>query len=203
MKHHLAALLLAATVSQAHAGQGADRTQQQQAIKLRALRIAKAERRAKAAYLWAKLAPWSAKPEIVEHFIAEHERMGIGPEWAASFAYGFANAGLTIGRRFPGKCFSPMDVKWGGSYGKRAGARKPEDLRDWRVNITAHCLEAQYGASRGYHDLALCRYIMYPARPHDWGGGRFRRTWRKMQRELAAGYRAGRLGIARNTGGTP
>lgn len=145
-------------------------------------------RRAKCAHLWQTVAPWSYSPEIVEFFIGEHERLGIGSEWLASFTYGFANFGLTIGRRAPGLCYGPMDVKWGGSHSRRAGARRPEDLRDWRLNITAHCLEAQEGVRRGHEGLALCRWIMFPARPHDWGGGRFRRTWARCTSIIADWY---------------
>lgn len=149
-------------------------------------------RRAKCAYLWQRVAPWSYSPEIVEHFCAEHERMGIGPEWLASLTYGMANFGLTIGKRAPGLCYGPMDVKWGG-YARRAGCRRPDDLRDWRRNITAHCLEARVGVGKGYRGQALCRYIMYPARPHDWGGGRFRQTWQRCLRLLAEGYATGKI----------
>jgi hypothetical protein len=151
------------------------------------------QRREKCAYLWQRVAPWSYSPEIIEHFCAQHGRLGIGPEWFASFCYGYANFGLTIGKRAPGLCYGPMDVKWGGSHSRRAGARRPEDLRNWRLNITAHCLEAQEGVRRGHEGLALCRWIMYPARPHDWGGGKFRKTWARMNKLLSQGYAAGKL----------
>ena len=150
------------------------------------------ERRAKCAYIWQRVAPWSYNPKLVEHFVAEHERLGIGPEWFASMAYGMANFGLTIGKRAPGRCFGPMDVKWPG-YARQAGCRRPDDLRDPYRNITAHCLEAREGVRRGHEGLALCRWIMYPARPHDWGGGRFRKAWARHQRIVAEGYAAGKL----------
>lgn len=153
---------------------------------------AKVLRRAKCAYLWQRMAPHSYSPEIVEHFISEHERMGIGPEWLASLTYGFANFGLRLNKRAPGLCYGPMDVKWGG-YARRAGCRRPDDLRNWQLNITAHCLEARVGVGKGYRGQALCRYIMFPARPHDWGGGRFRRTWQRCLRLLAEGYAAGKI----------
>lgn len=147
----------------------------------------------KCAYLWQQMAPWSYKPEIVAHFISEHERRGIGDQWFASFVYGFANFGLRLNAKAPGGCYGPMDVKWSSGYGQKAGCVKPDDLRDWRKNITAHCIEARVGVKRGHRGLALCKYIMYPARPHDWGGGRFRNTWEKAERQLRAGYRAGKL----------
>jgi hypothetical protein len=168
-------LVLAAIASLAH-------SQQLTPEDLHILRVAKC------AAVWKAMAPWSYSQQIVAHFIGEHERLGIGSEWFSSFTYGFANFGLTVGKRAPGLCYGPMDVKWGGSHSRRAGARRPDDLRNWRINITAHCLEAQEGVRRGHEGLALCRWIMYPAAPTDWGGGRFRRTWARGQSVIADWY---------------
>jgi len=151
-----------------------------------------AQRRAKAAYLWQRVAPWSYSPALVEHFVSEHERLGIGPEWLASMSYGMANFGLSVGKRAPGRCFGPMDVRWPG-YARQAGCRRPDDLRDPYRNITAHCLEARAGVRRGHTGLALCRWIMMPSRPHDWGRGKFRKAWARHVRLIAQGYAAGKI----------
>jgi len=147
-----------------------------------------AVRVAKARYLWQRMAPWSAKPEIIEHFIREHERLGIGPEWPYSFCYGFANFGLTVGKRV-GPCYGPMDVRreWA-----RACGFAPNDLRDPKVNITCHVREmALYHGQTGETGMALLARVFYPARPmyyHRW-----RPTWAKLRAVLAGGYRDGEV----------
>ena len=132
---------------------------------------AQQQRHAKADYLWRTAAPWSYSPRLVEHFIAEHERLGIGPEWYWSAVYGFSNFGLTVGKRAPGLCYSPMDVKWPG-FARQAGCRRPNDLRDPYYNVTAHCLEmAHYHGRTGETGMALLARVFYPARPmryHRW-----------------------------------
>jgi len=144
-------------------------------------------RLAKCRYLWQHVAPWSYRDDLSAFFVSEHERAGIGPEWFASMVYGHANFGLTLRKRAPGLCFGPMDVKWPG-YARQAGCDEPADLLDpWR-NIRAHVLEAKEGVGLGYSGLALCRWIMYPARPTDWGGGRFRRTWARCESVLSDFY---------------
>lgn len=145
------------------------------------------ERRAKCSYLWQRMAPWSYIPALCDYFVGEHERAGIGPEWSASICYGFANFGLTLRSAAPGRCYGPMDVKWPG-YARQAGCRVPNDLLDPWKNIRAHVLEVKVGSDKGYSGVALCKYIMLPAAPTDWGCGRFRKTWAMMQSHLADYY---------------
>jgi hypothetical protein len=49
------------------------------------------------------------------------------------------------------------------------------------------------GYLQGYRGLGLCRYVMYPLRPHDWGGGQFQWTDARLRAVLAGGYRAGEV----------
>jgi len=125
-------------------------------------------RRAKCAYLWARVAPWSYSTALCEFFVAEHERAGIGPEAYFSLVYGFSNFGLTIGKRV-GPCYGPMDVRreWA-----RACGYKANDLRDPRVNIRCHVREmAHYHRQTGETGMALLARVFYPASPryyHRW-----------------------------------
>ena len=156
------------------------------------LTAAQQQRRTNCAYLWRMIAPWSAKPAIISHFIAEHERMGIGPEWPYSFCYGLSNFGLTIGKRV-GPCYGPMDIRreWA-----RACGFVPSDLRDPKVNITCHVREmALYHRKYGETGMALLARVFYPARPMYYR--RWRPTWARMQRVLAEGYRLRRIGPTR------
>lgn len=149
-------------------------------------------RRAKCAYLWQQVAPWSAKPEVIEHFVAEHERLGIADQWYYSLIQGFSQFGLTIGKRAPGLCYGPTDHKWPG-FARQAGCRKPDDLRDWRRNITAHCLEMAYYRQRnGETGMALLARVFYPARPMYYR--RWKPTDRRFRALLARGYAAGKIG---------
>ena len=155
------------------------------------LTAAQKQRRVECRVLWQALAPASYRPTLCDYFIGEHERAGIGAEWYASFAYGLANADLALRTVFPGPCFGPMDCQFG-SYSRQAGCSCPDDLRDpWR-NIRAHVIEAKVGVGLGYHDLALCRYIMQPGAPTDWGGGQFAQAWARMNATLRTYYLARR-----------
>lgn len=150
-----------------------------------------AQRRAKCAYLWQQVAPWSYRPWLVEHFIGKHESLGIGPEWYYSMIYGSTQFGLTIGKRAPGLCYGPMDVKWPG-FARKAGCTKPDDLRDPRLNVTAYCEEAAYYHKRtGETGMALLARVFYPAAP------RYYHRWRPADRRfralLAGAYAKGKL----------
>lgn len=151
-----------------------------------------AQRRAKCHYLWQQVAPWSYRPWLVEHFIAEHERLGIEAEWYYSLIYGFTQFGLTIGKRAPGKCYGPMDVKWPG-FARKAGCRRPDDLRDPKVNVTVHCLEmAHYRNKTGETEMALLARVFYPTAP------RYYHRWKPADRRFRAliegAYAKGKLG---------
>ena len=154
------------------------------------------QRRAKCAYLWQRVAPWSYSPKLVEHFVSEHERLGIGPQWYFSLVYGLSNFGLTVGHRV-GPCYGPMDVR--GEWARACGF-KPNDLRDPKVNITCHVREmALYRGKTGETGIALLARIFYPARPMYYQ--RWRPTERRFRRLLAAGYRTGGLAVP-NAAGT-
>ena len=157
-----------------------------------ALSPAQEARRAKCQYLWRQVAPWSYSPQIVEHFIAEHERCGIGPQWFASMVYGFANFGLTIGKRV-GPCYGPMDVRreWA-----RACGFAPNDLRDPLTNITCHVREmALYHDKTGETGMALLARVFYPARPRYYR--RWKPTDRRFRKLLREGYASGAIAAER------
>lgn len=150
-----------------------------------------AQRRAKCAYLWQTVAPWSYRPWLVEHFIAEHEHLGIEGEWYYSLIYGFTQMGLTIGSRAPGRCFGPMDVKWPGKA-REVGCTRPGDLRDPLANVAAHCREmAYYHNKTGETGMALLARVFYPAAP------RYYHRWKPADRRFRAllkgAYEKGKL----------
>lgn len=150
-----------------------------------------AQRRAKCAYLWQEIAPWSYRPWLVEHFIGEHETLGIGPEWYYSMIYGFTQMGLTIGSRSAGLCYGPMDVKWPG-MAREVGCTRPDDLRDPRANVAAHCREmAYYHRRTGETGMALLARVFYPASPryyHPWAPAD-----RRFRALLSGAYAKGKL----------
>ena len=187
----IAGLLLAVTLA------GARGAAQPQTAEAAAPIIAQAQppsspqvlRRPKCSYLWQRIAPWSYSPELVEHFCSEHERLGIGDQWYYSLIQGYSQFGLTIGKRAPGLCYGPMDHKWPG-FARQAGCKRPDDLRNPRRNITAHCLEmAYYHKRRGETGMALLARVFYPARPRRYH--RWKPTDRRFRRLLAEGYASG------------
>jgi len=116
-----------------------------------------------------------------ERLEAEHDAPGFGAAWYYSLVYGAANFGLRVGGVAPGNCSGPMDVK-----------HYPL-IRDPERNIDYHCREMLGFYKRGVRGRRLCEYVMLPARPHDWGGGRFRRTDEKFRECIARGYAVGKL----------
>lgn len=128
---------------------------------------------AKATWIVARLYPDSGFGPYVPVLIAEHERLerdggsamdGYGGAWWWSLVYGGANFNLRVGATAPGNCAGPLDVKaW------------PLVL-DPVANIRHHCAEMAGFYRRGVRGIALCEHVFFPARPHDWGGGRFRRA---------------------------
>jgi hypothetical protein len=138
------------------------------------------ERVAKCRAVWASSAPWSYSPALCEFFVSEHERQGIGDQWFWSTVYSKANFGMTLRKRAPGPCYSPMDCQFG-SYARQAGARRAEDLRDPRLNIRAHVTEmAAHHHRYGETGMALLARVFYPARPM-----RYHR-WPRVEREHRA-----------------
>ena len=131
----------------------------------------------------------------VDYFITYHEQLereylvrgdkrarGFGDAWWWSLVYGGANFGMTCYGVAPGNCAGPLDVK-----------HYPLVL-DPRANIRHHCREMfDYYLHNDVRDIDLCRWVMYPARPHDWGGGMFRRTNEKHMKDINRAYRFGKL----------
>lgn len=128
-----------------------------------------------------------------EYLVTYHEQLerdacakgkpasGYGAAWWYSLVYGGANFSLKCYRRAPGRCVGPLDVKG-----------KPGSI-DPKRNIQYHCQEMLTGYLAGYRGLGLCRYVMLPARPTDWGGGMFAKTDARLRAVLAAGYRDGEV----------
>ena len=128
--------------------------------------------------------PW------VEHLISTHERLeaeggpraaGFGAAWFWSMIYGSANFGLRCYATAPGSCAGPMDVK-----------HSPRVIEP-AANIEWHCREMLGFYKRGVRGRDLCEHVFYPARPHDWGGGRFRHTERRFRDCIQRGYEVGKL----------
>ena len=112
---------------------------------------------------------------------------GFGGSWWEALVYGAANFSLRCYKVavYPPSqgddCTGPFDVK-----------REPLVL-DPVANMRHHVREQYEGWRCGYRDLGLCRYVMSPARPHDWDGGRFARTDRRHRECIARGYERGEL----------
>ena len=131
----------------------------------------------------------------VEYFISYHERLereglangdvrakGFGECWWWSLVYGGANFGMTCYGVSPGNCAGPLDVK-----------HRPLVI-DPEANIRHHTDEMfSYYRDHGVRGIKLCEWVMFPARPFDWGNGMFRRTNEKHQRDIVRAYRYGRL----------
>ena len=136
---------------------------------------------AKCRYLVERLYPRSGFAPYIEFFISEHERLGMAEAWWDSLTYGAANFSLRVGARAPGNCCGPLDVKG-----------LPLAL-DPQENIRRHCREMASFYRRGVRGRRLCECVFYPRRPHDWGGGRFRRTDRRHRECIERAYREGEL----------
>lgn len=148
------------------------------------LRVKKCERLVATFYANSGFLPYC------EVLVSTHERMereggpraaGFGAAWYWSLVYGAANFGLRVGGVAPGNCAGPMDVK-----------HYPL-VRDPVANIEHHCREMLSYYKRGVRGRRLCEWVMYPARPHDWGGGRFRKTDAKFRECIERGYAVGKL----------
>ena len=143
---------------------------------------------AKARVIVSELYPASGFYPYIGTLLAAHETHaaamgapGFRAEWWSSLVYGGANAGLEVGARFPGNCAGPMDVK-----------HSPRVL-DPVANIRWHVTEARLGWRNGYRGPGLCRYVMLPSNPRDWGGGEFARVDARHRAAIARAYRNGRL----------
>ena len=147
------------------------------------------------------LYPGSGFGPHVEHFIDEHERMGIGDEWQWSLAYGGSNFSLRVGGRAPGRCYGPMDVKgpvpasWRPTH-LYTGAWSDSRLLDPRINISVHVAEAAYHHRRtGRTGYRLMQAVFLPSAPRDWGANRdrIRKAYQRHVQTIEAAYRDGRL----------
>jgi len=98
--------------------------------------------------------------DLVEYcyYIAEIKKdPGFASTWYWALVYGMSNFGLTCYGVAPGNCAGPFDVK------------KYPLVRDPIRNMQHHVQEQYTGWKRGYRGIDLCRYVMYPAAPMDWG----------------------------------
>jgi len=111
------------------------------------------------------------------------------PEFAATWywalVYGYANFGLrcySIARYADSAdCSGPFDVK-----------QEPHVL-DPIENMKHHVDEQFIGWQKGYRGIDLCKYVMLPSAPRDWGGGMFAKTDRKFRACIQRGYEVGKL----------
>lgn len=161
------------------------------------------QRVAKAQRCWATYAPWSYDPALVEFFIDECERWGIGDQWLPLLTYGMANFGLRKNATAPGRCYGPFDCKW--PYVSRSHAAHVLDgpwceaaLRDPYVNTACHVGQAaDYHRRTGRTGMALLRTVFYPAAP--WGSATNSwaprwETWDgKFKDCIQKGYEVGKL----------
>jgi hypothetical protein len=153
---------------------------------------------AKCARVWRTCAPWSYDPALVEFFISECERWGIGDQWLPLLTYGMANFGLRVNATAPGRCYGPFDVKW--PYCSRSHAAHVLDgpwresaLRDPYVNTACHVGQAaEYHRRTGRTGMALLRTVFYPAAPRGRATNAWAPRWekwdRKFRRVLSEGY---------------
>lgn len=146
-------------------------------------------------------------PELVEFFITEHEKYGKGfaSVWIYSISYSLSNFGLQCGSRAPGRCYGPMDVKAPiPQYRRNAclplinsmwpnSSRYDYLLRNPKVNIRCHVLEAYGMYQRGYRGIRIMEAVFYPAAPRDWGGGKIHKAYNKVVKCIKEGYRVGKL----------
>jgi len=116
------------------------------------------------------------------YYIAEiKNEPGFAATWYWALVYGMANFSLTCYGTAPGNCTGPFDVK------------KSPRVMDPIKNMQHHVQEQYTGWSRGYRGIGLCKYVMLPANPRDWGGGQFRRTNEKFLKCIQRGYEVGKL----------
>jgi len=135
---------------------------------LREIRVLKCQ------HIVKKLYPKSGFLPHVEYFIAQHEKYGIADEWQWSLAYGGANFGLKCNFRARNGCAGPMD--------------RPRGSTNPRKNILAHVEETTRYHRNGYRGYKLMQVVFYPARPHDWGGGKIRKAYNKHVKCLEGYY---------------
>jgi hypothetical protein len=113
-----------------------------------------------------------------EYIEQSNDAPGFGGTWYWALVYGYANFNLRCYKiayyppRLGDDCTGPFDVK------KEPHVLDPVD------NMKHHVDEQYTGWKKGYRGIGLCKYVMYPARPHDWGGGQFAKTHRKFSRFL-------------------
>jgi hypothetical protein len=101
---------------------------------------------------------------------------GFSGTWWWSLLYGGANFSLRCYATAPGNCAGPLDVK-----------HYPL-ITDPKANIRHHCKEMFGFYLQGVRGRDLCEHVMYPRRPHDWGGGRFAKTDQRHRQVLKRYY---------------
>ena len=131
----------------------------------------------------------------IEYFISYHEQMearylaagdkradGFGETWWWSLVYGGANFEMRCYATSEGNCAGPLDVK------------QYPLVTDPEANIRHHVWEMfDYYLNHGVRGIDLCKWVFYPAKPRDWGHGRFRKTNERHQRDIVRAYELGKL----------
>jgi hypothetical protein len=147
-------------------------------------------RRAKCAYLWARVAPWSYSKGLCGFFVNEHERIGLGSDWY----YSFCNAAHASG-------LNPrMSFRKGGMWARglmdctqRNGPRSAFrdlgscDLFKPKVSIRNHCLEMNSLHRQSRREgWSLQRAVFLPRSPDGWRARREQRKWQAKDRAFRA-----------------
>lgn len=154
-----------------------------------------AERVRKCGAAWRELAPWSYSHELVQFFVAEHERVGMGEYWALSMCTGLEAWGLRLRVEKSG-AYSPMDQRYYNGFGRSCydecrdllapGMAWNEDvLLDPRVNIRCHVEELAYWHRRtGRTGYSLLRKVFLPANPDGSVARSWGRRWPKQMERI-------------------
>lgn len=157
----------------------------------------------KAGRIWATYAPWSYDPDLVEFFINECEKWGIGDQWIYLITYGMANFGLKDNSIAQGRCYGPWDVKWPYCSQSHAahvlkGPWNESALLDPYVNTACHVGQsAEYHRRTGRTGMALLRTVFYPAAPYGRACNAWAPRWDiwydRFIESIQRGYEVGKL----------
>lgn len=139
-------------------------------------------RRAKCAYLWARVAPWSYSKGLCEFFVAEHERAEIGSEAYWSLVYGYSGSDLKPSMVCRGGGMTALGIMDGtelhlsvAQCRRRFGTANRAN--SW-VSIASHVAQvAGLHRSRGREGWSLMRAVFLPSRPDGARAKREQRRW--------------------------
>ena len=147
-------------------------------------------RRAKCAYLWARVAPWSYSKGLCEFFVSEHEHIGLSADWY----YSFCNAAHASGLNPRMSC--RKGTMWARGLMDCTQRNGPYsafrdlgscDLFKPRVSIRNHCLEMNSLHTRsGREGWDLQRMVFLPRSPDGWRARKEERKWHAKDRTFRA-----------------